>query len=407
MTMCVTTWEGGAVNKEIEDTMINEPELFLLCNNGVTIVSSDFEPIKDDLVRIVNPQIVNGCQTSNTLFNLRNQIDRDKLLLSVRVICTDNNEISNKVVRSTNRQNQVLEEAFEATKPYHQNIEKAFAFTSVPVKLYYERRSRQYAFDSLIQKSHIVNLRVLTHVFVAALLNHPEEAHRHEAKLLEKYGRENRRIFCENHSLNVYYLCGLLYYRVEEALNHYSDNKTVSKYRGQLYFIIRTLLASKVPVLYTGNKKCEHFECQLLKGMATAEEFNRYFLAAVGIFNKARNLWKNNGNSPYAIKDRPDFTTLLIDEIKKYNPHSDIEDSMVQLDLSTNTGQTGSIMCYQLNCKGKWFSYIKPDDGSDNVYFDERYYSDEVRKIVPKNRVKYNAVYDNQGRCHAENIEFL
>lgn len=398
---------GGSVNKEIEYTMKNEPELFLLCNNGITIVSSDFEPIKDDLVRIVNPQIVNGCQTSNTLYNLRHEIDQNNLLLSVRVICTDNNEITNKVVRSTNRQNQVLEEAFETTKPYHQDIEKTFAFTSEPVKLYYERRSRQYAFDSFIPKSHIVNLRVLTHVFVAALLNRPEEAHRHEAKLLEKYGRENRRIFCNSHSLNIYYLCGLLYYRVEEAINHYPEHKTIDKYRGQLYFIIRVLLAPNVPGLNANNKKCEQFEKQLLKGMKTADEFRRYFLAAVGIFNKARCQWNAKGNSLFAIKDRPDFTTLLIEEIKKHNPDTDIEDSMMKLDLITNTGLTGKIMCFQMNKMDKWYSYIKPDDGSNNVYFDGRYYHGEIRKIVPKTPVKYDAVYDAEGRCHAENIELL
>lgn len=58
----------GVVNSEIEKTIINEPEMFLMCNNGITIVCSDFLQIRDKLVSIDNPQIVNGCQTCNSIF---------------------------------------------------------------------------------------------------------------------------------------------------------------------------------------------------------------------------------------------------------------------------------------------------------------------------------------------------
>jgi hypothetical protein len=81
---------NNAVNSEIEQTIVKNPEMFLLCNNGITIVCSDFDQVRDKLVKIENPQIVNGCQTSNALFNLRNHPNIEKVQLVIRVISTDN-----------------------------------------------------------------------------------------------------------------------------------------------------------------------------------------------------------------------------------------------------------------------------------------------------------------------------
>jgi AIPR protein. len=50
--------DNKTVNSEIENTITESPEMFLLCNNGITIVCTDFEQIRDKLVKIENPQIV-------------------------------------------------------------------------------------------------------------------------------------------------------------------------------------------------------------------------------------------------------------------------------------------------------------------------------------------------------------
>lgn len=71
----------GVVNSEIEKTIINEPEMFLMCNNGITIVCSDFLQIRDKLVSIDNPQIVNGCQTCNSIFAQKENTSLEKVQL--------------------------------------------------------------------------------------------------------------------------------------------------------------------------------------------------------------------------------------------------------------------------------------------------------------------------------------
>ncbi|MBR4199226.1 MAG: AIPR family protein [Bacteroidales bacterium] len=181
----------GGVNSEIEKTLKEEPEMFLMCNNGITIVCSDFNQIRDKLVSIQNPQIVNGCQTSHSIFHFRNSDSLKNVHVLVKIVCTDEYEITNKIVRGTNKQNQVLEESFETTKPFHQHLEDYFSARRDKVSLYYERRNKQYASNPTINKFEIANLRVITQTLVGMFLQSPHIAHRHEAKLLEMYNSQN------------------------------------------------------------------------------------------------------------------------------------------------------------------------------------------------------------------------
>lgn len=210
----------GSVNSEIEHTIATEPEMFLMCNNGITIVCSDFIQIRDKIVSIDNPQIVNGCQTCSTIFLQRANNSLQNVQVLVKLICTDDNSITTKIVRGTNRQNQVLEESFETTKPFHQKIEDYFEAKCDAIKLHYERRNKQYTSIPTITRYQIVNLRVLTQSFVAMFLQKPYEAHRHEAILLQKYapkGEKNRLIYNSEHSPYMYYIAALTWYVFEMA----------------------------------------------------------------------------------------------------------------------------------------------------------------------------------------------
>ncbi len=63
------------VNFGIKDTLETQPERFGLYNNGITFVASRFSSLDEatDQWEITNPYIVNGCQTTRTLFEV---IDR-------------------------------------------------------------------------------------------------------------------------------------------------------------------------------------------------------------------------------------------------------------------------------------------------------------------------------------------
>ena len=60
----------GKVNKVMQETLRSAPEQFGLYNNGITIVVTDFETAGEGNFHLVDPYIVNGCQTTRTVWEV-------------------------------------------------------------------------------------------------------------------------------------------------------------------------------------------------------------------------------------------------------------------------------------------------------------------------------------------------
>jgi cold shock CspA family protein len=391
----------GAINSEMERTIINNPEMFLLCNNGITIVCTGFEQIRDKLVKIENPQIVNGCQTSSTIFGLRQHANISKLQLLVRVISTENHSVSNKIVRGTNRQNQVLEEAFEATLPFHQDtLEPFFGAFEHDVKLYYERRARQYNNDPLIKKTHIVNLRILTQTFVGMFLDSPHESHRHEAKLLELYASEavTRKIFREDHSPLPYYICALTWYMFEKHFREGRIDRTYKTYKAHLYLIFRYLVGESAPKLI--KSKALDLYCEKVLALLKEPQFGQQIDAVLGVFDRTHKLWTQKGESRFGIKDNRGFTELLLQQSNaRFGP--------TKLPKDRDDGQEahqGEVLRIIWR-NGVWFGFIKRGREQENVYFDSRGYKGEPHELIPNRKVRFELGRSEKG-SFARNVTF-
>jgi hypothetical protein len=63
----------GKVNKAIQQTLRETPERFGLYNNGITIVVKDFAKGGDSILELADPFVVNGCQTTRTIWEVFNQ----------------------------------------------------------------------------------------------------------------------------------------------------------------------------------------------------------------------------------------------------------------------------------------------------------------------------------------------
>ena len=59
----------GKVNKAMHATLRDAPERFGLYNNGITIVVQEYQ-LGDKVVKLVEPFVVNGCQTTRTIWNV-------------------------------------------------------------------------------------------------------------------------------------------------------------------------------------------------------------------------------------------------------------------------------------------------------------------------------------------------
>lgn len=62
----------GKVNRGMQETLRTAPERFGLYNNGITIVASDWQQVGEQ-IELVDPYIVNGCQTSRTIWEVFHQ----------------------------------------------------------------------------------------------------------------------------------------------------------------------------------------------------------------------------------------------------------------------------------------------------------------------------------------------
>jgi cold shock CspA family protein len=384
---------SGAINREIEDTIVNTPEMFLLCNNGVTVVCAEFDQIRDKLVKIENPQIVNGCQTSNTIFSLRAHANIDKIQLLVRVICTENRAVSTRIVRGTNRQNQVLEEAFEATLPFHQEVlEPYFAASTGPVKLYYERRARQYNNDPLVKRTHVVNLRILTQAFVGMFLDAPHESHRHEAKLLEKYAGETgtRKIFREDHSPAPYFACGIAWYMFEKYLRDEVIDKKYRTYKAHLLLVLRYAVGMPLPRL-TKSRALDSF-CEKLLALLEEPRFGERIRDVFKVFDKALAAWIAQGGSRFGIKDNEKFTELLIDQTRQtfFAPESQ---PIREDNKEVSEGRVLRIV----RRNGLWFGFINRGAELENVYIDSRGYRGDPEDLIPERQVRFEIGKGDRG----------
>jgi hypothetical protein len=121
----------GKVNRGMQATLNQEPAQFGLYNNGITIVVKDFEPVSHSTYMLTEPYIVNGCQTTRTLWEIFRQklesggqgsdpkLDdwtnraKDGVVVAkiVRVGSTGEHLLQN-ITRYTNSQNAVSEKDF-------------------------------------------------------------------------------------------------------------------------------------------------------------------------------------------------------------------------------------------------------------------------------------------------------
>lgn len=108
------------INKGMETTLEREPEYFWYYNNGITIVCDHAEAVKSrgrTVLRVTNPQIINGQQTTRTLAKMVTNGTRASVLVRVirvpRLIKgrnTDNDgfeSLVSKIVSATNWQNEI------------------------------------------------------------------------------------------------------------------------------------------------------------------------------------------------------------------------------------------------------------------------------------------------------------
>lgn len=205
---------GNKVNAGIKSTISNQADQGNLpvFNNGVTIISKKVDLINKK-AKLTDFQIVNGCQTSYVLHeNSKDLLDDTHIV--IKIIETTDYEFASKVVKATNRQTEVRDEAFESLSQFHRDLEEFYKAKSHTTKnpIYYERRSKQYGGEPTVQSSQIVTLPIQIAAYVAAQFAQPQSTHRYYGELLNS---NRTKMFKQNEKFEPYYISALILKRAE------------------------------------------------------------------------------------------------------------------------------------------------------------------------------------------------
>lgn len=396
----VRDYQGdNAVNTEIYNTISDTPERFVLFNNGITIVCSSFSQ-KNRELEIEDPQIVNGCQTSYILFNaFKKSCCLDNITLIVKVISTNNGDLSNDIVRGTNRQNIVMEEAFEGTKPFHKNFEMFVNdyVADFPEKIYYERRAKQYYGNPNIKQYQIFNLKILTQYSVAALLQKPYKAHLHESVLLKDY---NERLFNKKHSALPYFTVAYAFLTLEKFIKEQTIPKYFIKYKAHLLMIYFKLLGGK-SIDLNNERSSDKYAQTILQTTYNLEKAKIQFEKAVEIFREAERYWTVNlHKSLHVMKEAQIFTDLIIKKM------DGIPLTALQKELDEQSAlKNGIVTKIIYSSSGKPFGFIKCENGEE-VFFSCKRNPQLVIKELMGVKVNFNITLKNgKNRRQAYNIK--
>lgn len=178
----------GGVNKDILSTCTENDvsNLFWFLNNGVTIVCDKIDPVKDPdnpLIKIKNLQIVNGCQTATSLalaFGDGTLQPDTKLLL--RIYETDNLELVDKIVLTTNNQNKISGRNLRANDKFQTDLETGFKLYNYSL----ERKPRQFD-NTAIAKNLIIPNEDVAVSYLGIVLNKSSDARSRKYKVWNEF----------------------------------------------------------------------------------------------------------------------------------------------------------------------------------------------------------------------------
>jgi len=107
--------DKNVCNDAILSTLKNKPDNFWYYNNGICILCDDADLVVErKYIRIINPQIVNGCQTAKSIEKFQGDLESNVL---VRVVASNNHRFIDEITHYQNSSNPVKKRDFKSNDP--------------------------------------------------------------------------------------------------------------------------------------------------------------------------------------------------------------------------------------------------------------------------------------------------
>ena len=261
-------------------------------NNGITIICKELRNIGRSRFLLGDYQIVNGCQTSHILYYNRENVS-DKIYVSVKIISTTDEDTVNRIVKATNRQTEVSNEQLMALNDFNKKLETYYQTYSGSQRLYYERRSKQYASSSEVEKVRIVTIPTQIKAFASMFFDKPHLASRYYGRLVQ----DSDELFSNNHILLSYYISAYALYKVEYLIRNKQIDQSYNRYRFHIIMLIKYLVLGNSAQPPLNSHSMERL-CQSIQNVLNDQEkLLSYVFRACEIINSQVDDVANTENS--------------------------------------------------------------------------------------------------------------
>ncbi|WP_180177757.1 AIPR family protein [Acinetobacter sp. YH01005] len=277
--------EKTHINKGIIDSAKDEDnaEIFWAMNNGLTIICEKITDISSTEFELLNPSIVNGCQTIHCLYQAREELQKPlpkKLGVFCKIIQTENFSIQSKIILSTNSQNEVKTASLKANDSIQKSIEEYL----LPFEIYYERRENYYKRKNYTGNK-VISLTRMAQI-LQTVINKESIAAINDVKKCFEINTLYQSIFDETTDFDIYKFSTLLYLKTLSLKNsdlrnnqyELEDKSLISKST----FVILHILSS----LVISNSQSDNDEqcTNSTKKIKIAEKKNDFNLKKKNIF---------------------------------------------------------------------------------------------------------------------------
>lgn len=220
------------VNSGIKTVLLNEPENFLLYNNGIKIVADKISkaPIgangrKIGMFSLENASIVNGAQTTGTIGELiksiENSIENAFVLVQIISLESLSEDMNDKITKYSNTQNRIENKDFVSLDPFQKKLQQDFSMDGIA---YYYKSG--YEIKNTDNSCSVDDVAIavgcgLTDVSVAATIKS------NYGKIFEKINKSPYTdIFCPKNNTSYIWNCVQIYRIFEEANVSYQKNNS-------------------------------------------------------------------------------------------------------------------------------------------------------------------------------------
>ncbi|WP_336936319.1 AIPR family protein [Vibrio cholerae] len=306
--------EKNDVNTAIKRTLTSaeKQKLFSVLNNGITISSPELTLTPNTKeVNLTNYQIINGCQTSNTLYENQSLITDDVNVI-IKLIESPNTDISADVISATNSQSDISKEAFFGLRDKAKLVQKYFIAKNTDVKqenrIYFERR--QGEFRGLgYQATRIFDVKEVARCYSAMFLNSPHNSFRYVKAI---FTTSQDRIFHNDDAESYYYASCLALYKYQTLINGRKINAhNYIKRRWHIIQAFKWICHGKVETPEPSSKKADAYAQKIINVL------NSNTKSYIKLFEDAQSLLDSVGQPTDDELKRARFATLLLEAARE------------------------------------------------------------------------------------------